>query len=286
MKRYLFLILPALGAVAFGIYAAQVPVTPFPVSDGSVTVIPNACGGQIMQSIAANGTITCTSVAGASLPLTYSYNPALSNNTQTQATNIAAAPTVASGGTGSSYQNWYGTIAISLNGSANVNHVFDGVDRLSFGGDGTGACGECFSRYLSLDTSANMTSGSYGAGLIFLEGIVANGTLDKYQPIHNVQSSGSGTITNTAVFSSELAGSNQTNFAVLYCCGQNFASSGKYVVYTNSYPSFFGGGVRMTLTTPASSSAACTQGDFEYDASFVYVCTSTNTWKRATLAAF
>lgn len=41
-----------------------------------------------------------------------------------------------------------------------------------------------------------------------------------------------------------------------------------------------------TLTTPASSSAACAAGQFTDDANFHYVCTSTNTWKRAALSSF
>ena len=40
------------------------------------------------------------------------------------------------------------------------------------------------------------------------------------------------------------------------------------------------------LVTPASSSATCTTGDREADASYVYVCTATNTWKRAALSSF
>jgi hypothetical protein len=41
-----------------------------------------------------------------------------------------------------------------------------------------------------------------------------------------------------------------------------------------------------TLFTPASSSAACNAGDFADDASFHYVCTATNTWKRVALTTF
>jgi hypothetical protein len=44
--------------------------------------------------------------------------------------------------------------------------------------------------------------------------------------------------------------------------------------------------LNLPLTTPASSSAACTTGDFEVDASFAYVCTATNTWKRTALSTF
>ena len=39
--------------------------------------------------------------------------------------------------------------------------------------------------------------------------------------------------------------------------------------------------VIMPLTTPASSSAACTAGQVAVDANYIYVCTATNTWKRA-----
>jgi hypothetical protein len=41
-----------------------------------------------------------------------------------------------------------------------------------------------------------------------------------------------------------------------------------------------------TLHTPATSSEACTAGQFTDDANFHYVCTATNTWKRVALSAF
>ena len=44
--------------------------------------------------------------------------------------------------------------------------------------------------------------------------------------------------------------------------------------------------VALTPNTPATSSAACTAGQIGVDASYVYVCTATNTWKRAALSAF
>lgn len=40
------------------------------------------------------------------------------------------------------------------------------------------------------------------------------------------------------------------------------------------------------LQTPASSTANCVTGSVKWDANFVYVCTSTNNFKRATLASF
>lgn len=48
-----------------------------------------------------------------------------------------------------------------------------------------------------------------------------------------------------------------------------------------------GNGVRVrTARTPASAGAAGDQGDICWDANFVYVCVSTNTWKRAAIATW
>ena len=44
--------------------------------------------------------------------------------------------------------------------------------------------------------------------------------------------------------------------------------------------------VIMPLTTPASSSAACTAGQVAVDANYIYVCTATNTWKRAPVSTW
>jgi hypothetical protein len=40
------------------------------------------------------------------------------------------------------------------------------------------------------------------------------------------------------------------------------------------------------FATPASSGAACQAGSFQFDASYIYVCTAPNTWRRAALASF
>jgi len=41
-----------------------------------------------------------------------------------------------------------------------------------------------------------------------------------------------------------------------------------------------------TSTTPASAAAACTAGDVAWDASFLYSCVGTNTWKRVAVATW
>lgn len=47
-----------------------------------------------------------------------------------------------------------------------------------------------------------------------------------------------------------------------------------------------GGAVIEPLSTPASSSAPCTPGQFEDDADYHYVCVAQNIWKRAALSSF
>jgi len=47
------------------------------------------------------------------------------------------------------------------------------------------------------------------------------------------------------------------------------------------------GTLRVTSqAVPASVSSSCTTGDIAYNATLLYVCVSTNTWRAATLATF
>jgi hypothetical protein len=45
-------------------------------------------------------------------------------------------------------------------------------------------------------------------------------------------------------------------------------------------------GIVTTEITPASSTATCTAGTIVWDTGFIYVCTTTNVWKRSTLSSF
>lgn len=42
----------------------------------------------------------------------------------------------------------------------------------------------------------------------------------------------------------------------------------------------------LTTATPASASAAGTAGMIRFDASYIYICTATDTWKRAAIATW
>jgi hypothetical protein len=68
--------------------------------------------------------------------------------------------------------------------------------------------------------------------------------------------------------------------AVLEYDGQNF----RLVSMTPVSLALLGG--TMPAGTPASSSAACQLGAIEFDASYVYICTQPNGWKRGPLFSF
>lgn len=57
------------------------------------------------------------------------------------------------------------------------------------------------------------------------------------------------------------------------------ATTGNVVVTTGSF-------TIATSSTPASASATGTTGTIAWDASYIYVCTATNTWKRAAIATW
>ena len=47
-----------------------------------------------------------------------------------------------------------------------------------------------------------------------------------------------------------------------------------------------GGRIQAPLTTPTTSGETGTAGTIAWDANFIYICTSANTWKRVALSAF
>lgn len=73
---------------------------------------------------------------------------------------------------------------------------------------------------------------------------------------------------------------------LLYGSSTGVGTSSAALTYNPSSGSLTVGSLQATLSTPASSSAACTAGAIVWDASYIYVCTATDTWKRATLGTF
>jgi hypothetical protein len=48
----------------------------------------------------------------------------------------------------------------------------------------------------------------------------------------------------------------------------------------------FTGGITCPIRTPASAAAAGVAGEIRWDASYIYICTATNTWKRVAIATW
>ena len=46
------------------------------------------------------------------------------------------------------------------------------------------------------------------------------------------------------------------------------------------------GEITLEGSAPASATSSGTAGDIRYDASYLYVCVATNTWKRSALATW
>jgi hypothetical protein len=84
----------------------------------------------------------------------------------------------------------------------------------------------------------------------------------------------------TAVSSVALATGQNYEFLQLRFDGSNF----RITTATPQTINDLGG--LISLGTPASSTTSCNAGQLQADASYVYFCTSPNTWKRIPLAAF
>jgi hypothetical protein len=90
------------------------------------------------------------------------------------------------------------------------------------------------------------------------------------------------TLTNTSITANDLLLLNQARID----------SSGRLLVgtSTNTGDSLFqvnGNRIRIaTAKTPASAADTGAQGEISWDADYIYVCTATNTWKRAALSTW
>lgn len=60
-------------------------------------------------------------------------------------------------------------------------------------------------------------------------------------------------------------------------------TNGHVLTLSGGYPAW---SAAAASATPASATAACTTGAVQFDASYIYVCHATNTWKRAAVATW
>jgi len=87
----------------------------------------------------------------------------------------------------------------------------------------------------------------------------------------------------------ELANSYQWQISGSVVAANIFASTANIRIHSgtdNGDTLQVNGNIYAPLTTPSSSSATGVAGTIEWDASFIYICTATNTWKRTALSTF
>lgn len=91
----------------------------------------------------------------------------------------------------------------------------------------------------------------------------------------------SGSITNLNLFGYGVQASSGTTSNYLSICDVIKSD------LTGTIVEFPGTGIRIsTQATPASATAAGTKGDIVHDTDYIYVCTATNTWKRAAISTW
>jgi hypothetical protein len=149
---------------------------------------------------------------------------------------------------------WIQTSTIS---GANTLSIFQSYSYTSTSGQTT---------FSGSDTYGNILNYTPGLVLVYIGGIFLNPT--QYTATNNttvIVSSGVslGQIVNIVAF-------NAYNIANVYTKTQ---SDSKYSLIPIQY-------------TPATSSSTGTIGTITYDTNYMYICTSTNTWKRVLLSSF
>ena len=155
---------------------------------------------------------------------------------------------------------------------------------------GTGTTGS--SEYLRIDNSGDVGIGqSSPTSRLHITGNNAALTLSEGTALGRIQTDSGGSL----VFSADVNNAAGTNGHLFYVDGterMRIDSSGRLLVGTSTNT---GGSLLQvndnrirvaTAKTPASATDTGAQGEICWDSSYLYVCTATNTWKRAALATW
>lgn len=230
---------------------------------------------------------------------TLTYNTSASNNTAigslalknntTGASNTAIGRNSMNSNTTGSFNCGLGqeTMYSQTTGSSNIAIGYQSGYTNTVGGNN-----------ISIGVSALRTNnGGYGNVAI---GYGALRTTAGYGNTAIGDSAGRATTGNYGVFIGYRAGLNATNGNEFYLNNVGHSSNANEKLYSLLYGSFSGvadskTGQQLTIngtlivstsTTPASAGATGVAGTIAWDASYVYVCTATNTWKRVAIATW
>lgn len=130
----------------------------------------------------------------------------------------------------------------------------------------------------SLSAGGYLNSAGLAAGtkiaLAYHSALDLSMSSDSYVAWRSVTSVGSGSA------DLGLSRSSANNLGITNGSSTEYTTIGSNGVIINN------GRFQIPTSTPASAAASCTAGTISWDTSYVYVCTATNTWKRASIATW
>lgn len=175
--------------------------------------------------------------------------------------------------------------------SADPNFASDGLRSFNYGNSGHSYYGVT-SAYLYVTPGSGSTV-EYVENLYISQlvstGVIGTGQYGGADQIFIDAVSGTGT-RNTAIRIMGVSGSPINNYGIQM---GDVTGTGAFAISTGLGTARFGDTLASIRTirsennvTPASGTASGVKGDIVWDSGFVYVCTSTNSWSRATLNKF
>ncbi|MDH4182649.1 MAG: hypothetical protein OEV92_00370 [Nitrospinota bacterium] len=172
---------------------------------------------------------------------------------------------------------------------------------------GTLVSGQFTSYRAGSGTLANIRGLSVGYGPYNSAGDSTGTLTNSYGAVLTASKSASATATNIYGIKIDNGGYGSTNSYGLWITGVNASATNPYGVYqdTASVKNYLEGNTGIgtnaptekldinsnnirirTAKTPASATDTCDQGEISWDATHIYVCVATNSWTRATMAAW
>lgn len=141
-------------------------------------------------------------------------------------------------------------------------------DQLSalVGGGYDGSAHSDFRAIVKLVATQNWSSGNTGSRIVF--GTTPNNSATRTDRV-TIDQDGS------VEMSAGIASSSTTTGTLKVTGGAGFSGN-----------AFVGGILNIVTSTPASASATGVAGTIAWDASYIYICTATNTWKRVAIATW
>ena len=254
----------------------------FPDSTGTVALVAGSSGQLLYNNAGANAGVP-SSVVGATGNITLSLNGALS------ATGIAGVPVavtgtwIASGGTATTTKP---RVLIEPTGATSTAWSTSGT------GFGVNAASGFVGNLLDLQlngsskfkflSSGGLYLGGQSTGLVFYNsGFITpcNGTFSTFF--------NSSELRLLPTLQLGWSASGPTAYGVVADIGLTRSGANTLKVTDGSTgDGTISGQHRLVGTAPATTGATGTAGDIRYDADYIYICTATDTWKRASIATW